>query len=160
MSRTERYAWLSLLAWIAILFFLLVRFTTGIELLGHSFGFTIVEQSAGKLFGTYVSLTIAVIVFESIIASVTATVGRNGSVEKDERDHAIEARANLASYWFTAASLNIIVIQVLASAAYGITLLKDINLVTPTGVVLALLLVLVGAEIVKRIALIWNYRAA
>ena len=160
MAQAERYAWFSLIAWIGILFFLWMRFTTGMEILGQSFGLTIVEQSAGRLLGTYVTLAIIAIIAESVIASVTATQAVGSGVQKDERDHAIEARSNLAAYWFVAATLNVIVIHILASAAYDTPLAVNLNLASTTGIAFAILLVLVGAEIVKRIALIWNYRAA
>ena len=160
MSHAERYAWLSLVAWTAILFFLLTRFTDGIEVLGQSFGLTIVEQSASRLLWTYVSLAVVAIIAESVIASVLAVRSGKEAVERDERDVAIEARANLTSYWFMAAALNVIVIHVLANAAYGGHTLPQLNLTSLTGVAFALLFVLTSAEIVKRIAVIWNYRAA
>ncbi len=160
MSHAERYAWLSLIAWIAILFFLFVRFTAGIDFLGQSFGLTIVEQSAGKLLWTYVTLAVIAIIAESVIAAVLAAPAGQGAVERDERDIAIEARANLASYWFMAAALNVIVLHVLLNAAYGGHSLPQLNLTSLTGVAFALLFVLAAAEIVKRIAVIWNYRTA
>jgi hypothetical protein len=163
MAQAERYAWLSLVAWIAILLFLWMRFTTGVEILGQSIGLTIVEQSAGQLFGTYVSLTVFAIIAESIIAGSTAAAAALQGVVKDERDHAIESRANLAAYWFMAASVNVIVIQVLAGAAFGGRMIPQLSLTsftTMTGISFALMVALVGAEIVKRIALIWNYRAS
>jgi hypothetical protein len=160
VSRAERYAWMSLIAWAAILFFLLMRFTSGVEILGQSLGLTIVEQPAARLLWTYASLALIAIVAEIVIASVLAVRSGAAGVEKDERDLAIEVRANLASYWFTAAALNVIVLQVLANAAYGGTVLSQLNLTSATGMAFALLLVLTLAEIVKRIAVIWNYRAA
>ncbi|MCE9522962.1 MAG: hypothetical protein K8S25_11100 [Alphaproteobacteria bacterium] len=160
MPQAERYAWISLIAWAAILFFLLTRFTSGVELLGQSFGLTIVEQSAGRLLWTYVSLAVIAIIAESVIASVLAVTADKAGIEKDERDVAIEARANLTSYWFMAAALNVIVIHVLANAAYGGHIMPQLNLTSLTGIAFALLLVLTLAEIVKRIATIWNYRAA
>ena len=160
MSQAERYAWFSLVAWGAILFFLLTRFTAGVEVLGQSLGLTLVEQSAGQLLWTYVALAVIAIVAESLIAGILAARAGEGGVEKDERDLAIEARANLASYWFMAAALNVIVIHVLANAAYGGHALPQLNLTSLTGIAFALLFVLTVAEIVKRIAIIWNYRAA
>jgi hypothetical protein len=160
MSHAERYAWYSLFAWIAILFFLLVRFTAGIEILGQSFGLTIVEQSAGKLLWTYVTLAVIAIVAESVIASVLAVRAGAGKVERDERDIAIEARANLTAYGFMAVALNVIVLHVLLNAAYGGHSLPQLNLTSVTGVAFALLFVLATAEIVKRLAVIWNYRTS
>jgi hypothetical protein len=160
MTHAERYAWVSLFAWSAILFFLLMRFTDGVEILGQSFGFTIVEQSAGRLLWTYVTLAVIAIVAESVIAAVLAAKSGESAVERDERDVAIEARANLASYWFMAAALNVIVLHVLLNAAYGGHSLPQLNLTSLTGVAFALLFVLAAAEIVKRIAVIWNYRAS
>ena len=157
MTSTERYAWFSLAAWIAIVFFLLMRFTAGTEILGHSLGLTIVEQPAARLLGTYVTLAVLAIIAESVIASVLAATSPKAAVEADERDRAIEARANLAAYWFMAAAINVIVIQVLASAAYGSRTLPELT--TLTGMSFVLLLTLALAEVVKRIALIWNYRA-
>ena len=160
MTHAERYAWYSLFAWIAILFFLLVRFTAGIEILGQSFGLTIVEQSAGKLLWTYVALAVIAIVAESVIASVLAVRAGDQKVERDERDIAIEARANLTAYGFMAVALNVIVLHVLLNAAYGGHNLPQLNLTSVTGVAFALLFVLAAAEIVKRLAVIWNYRAS
>jgi len=134
MSGTERYAWASLLVWLTALAFLFAKFTTGIEVFGSSLGLTIVELPAAKLLGTYVSLTIFVIVLESIVASVTATVGQTGRVDKDERDDRINARANLAAYWFVAAALNIIVMHVLASAAFGGPWNRQFNLSSTSGI--------------------------
>ncbi|MEQ1863562.1 MAG: hypothetical protein ABL996_02800 [Micropepsaceae bacterium] len=160
MPQAERYAWFSLAAWAAILFFLLTRFTAGLEVLGQSFGLTVVEQSAGRLLWTYVTLAVIAIVAESVIAGVLSARAGKTDIEKDERDLAIEVKANLASYWFTAAALNVIVIHVLANAAYGGHDLPKLNLTSLTGVAFALLLVLTLAEIVKRVAVIWNYRLA
>lgn len=160
MTQAERYAWISLVAWLAILFFLLTRFTAGFEVFGQTLGLTVVEQPAGRLLWTYVSLAVIAIVAESVIAGVLAAQAGKDGVEKDERDLAIEVRANLASYWFMAAALNVIVIHVLANAAYGGHTLPQLNLTSLTGVAFALLLVLTVAEIVKRMAVIWNYRAA
>lgn len=160
MSHAERYAWLSLFAWVAILFFLLVRFTAGVEVLGQSFGFTIVEQSANKLLWTYITLAVIAIVAESVIASVLAVRQGNAKVERDERDIAIEARANLTSYGFMAVALNVIVLHVLLNAAYGGHSLPQLNLTSLTGIAFALLFVLAAAEVVKRLAIIWNYRTS
>ena len=155
MANTERYAWLSLVAWIGIMFFLLMRFTTGVEILGNSLGFEIVEQSAARLLGIYISITIAAIIAESVIAGATAAYA---ATKSDERDAMIAQRASLASYWFVAIALNVIVFHVLASATYGSPLISGLNLTSTTGVAFAILFVLVGAEVVNRAALIWNYR--
>ena len=158
MSGSERYAWLSLIAWIAIMLFLLMRFTTGFELFGNSFGLKIVEQSAARLLGIYASIIIAAIIAEGIIAAVTSLAGKG--VERDERDLMISQRANLVSYWFMALALNLIIFHILASATYGRAPIDGLDLTTTTGVAFAILFVLVGAEVVNRTALIWHYRKA
>jgi len=157
MSQAERYAWASLAAWTAILLYLLIRFTAGVEILGQSLGTTLVEQSPGKLLWTYVTLMVIAIIAEAIIAAALARQGQD-DIEKDERDRAIERRANLAAYWFTAGALNVVVIHVLATATYGSYV--DVDLTSPTGIAFVILAVLILAEIVKRLAVIWNYRAA
>jgi hypothetical protein len=153
MSQAERYAWLSLIAWGLILFFLVMRFTTGAEILGQTLGLTIVEQSAARLLWTYVTLAVWAIIAESVIATVLAVMQGKDDIEKDERDRAIDARAKLASYWFMAAALNIIVIHGLANAAYGPVLIQ-LDVTSLTGVAFALLLVLTLAEIVNRAAVV------
>lgn len=158
MSGSERYAWLSLIAWIAIMLFLVMRFTTGFELFGNSFGWTIVEQSSARLLGIYVSITIAAIIAEGIIAAVISLAGKG--VERDERDLMISQRANLVSYWFMALALNLIIFHILASATYGRPPIDGLDHTTTTGVAFAILFVLVGAEVVNRAAMIWNYRKA
>lgn len=157
MSHAERYAWMSLIAWSGILFFLIARFTAGVEVLGQSLGLTLVEQSAARLLWTYVLLAVTAIVAESAIAAVLAARRERG-VERDERDVAIEARANLAAYWFTGAALNVVVIHVLASAAYGPPLLPWLELTSLTGVAFVLLLVLTLGQVVQRVATLWAYR--
>jgi hypothetical protein len=160
MTQAERYAWYSLIAWIAILYFLLTRFTDGINIFGNSLGLTIVDQSAATLFWTYVTLAVIAIIAESVIAAVIAAP-KGDDIEKDERDHAIEARAKLASYWFMTIALNVIVIHTLLGAAYGREGMSlSLNLESHTAIAFALLLVLTLAEIVHRIAVIWNYRRA
>lgn len=157
MSHAERYAWMSLIAWSGILFFLIARFTAGIEVLGQSLGLTLVEQSAARLLGTYATLAVAAIVAESAIAAVLAARPGRG-VERDERDVAIEARANLAAYWFTGAALNVIVIHALAGGVYGSPLVPWLGPPSLTGVVFVLLLVITLAQVVQRVATLWAYR--
>ena len=145
-------------AWIGIMFFLLMRFTTGVEILGNSLGFEIVEQSAARLLGIYISITIVAIIAESVIAGATAAYAASKGIDSDERDAMISQRASLASYWFMAIMLNVIVFHVLASATYGSPLIRGLDLTSTTGIAFAILFVLVGAEIVNRAALVWNYR--
>ena len=65
-----------------------------------------------------------------------------------------------AAFWFVAAAINVIVIHVLANAAYDRHILPELVLTSPTGIAFALLFVLTVSEIVNRIAIIWNYRTA
>lgn len=160
MSEAERYAWCSLIAWAVILFLLVSCFTDGIEILGQSLGLTLVEQSAGRLLWTYIALAVVAIIAESVVATILAVRAGKGNIEKDERDRAIEVRANLASYWFIAVALNVIVLHGLVNATYGKAMFVLMDLTSLTGIAFALLLVLTLAEIVKRIATIWNYRVA
>ena len=160
MTYTERYAWLSLAAWGAVLFVLLTKFTAGFEILGQSFGLTIVEQSAARLMWTYLSLGLIAGAAEAVIQILLQAQSGKSKLETDERDRAIQARAHLVSYWFMAAALNVIIIHVLANAAFGGHVMPQIDLTSVTGIAFALLLVLILAEIVQRGALIWQYRTA
>lgn len=158
MTQAERYAWFSLVAWALILFFLVSRFTTGYEFLGQSLGLTVVEQSAAQLLVTYVSLGIVAAILEVLIIVPMAIRSGQGGIVKDERDRAIDARANFIGYGYMAGMMHIIVIHLLANAAFGGHALPQVNLTSLTGVAFALLFVLTTAEIVKRVAVVWQYR--
>lgn len=160
MTQAERYAWFSLAAWVVILFFLLSRFTTGYAFLGQSLGLTIVEQSAAQLLVTYVTLGIVAAILEVLIIVPMVIRTGHGDIVKDERDRAIDARANLIGYAYMAGMMHVIVIHVLANAAFGGHVLPQINLTSLTGVAFALLFILTTAEIVKRLAVVWQYRMA
>jgi hypothetical protein len=160
MTQAERYAWLSLMAWLLILFFLVARFTTGYEFLGQTIGLTIVEQSAAQLLVTYVTLGIVAAILEVLIIVPMVIRTGHGDIIRDERDRAIDARANAIGYVFLAGMLHVIVFHVLANAAFGGHILPRIDLASLTGVAFALLFVLTSAEIVKRVAVIFQYHSA
>ena len=84
MSRAEQYSWLSLAGLAAVFWWFQMRMLDG---------FTVAEQSAARLFGVYVAVIAASTFLELTIA---ALVWRGRPPERDERDAAIEARANLA----------------------------------------------------------------
>jgi hypothetical protein len=159
MSQAERYAWLSLGVWGVVLFVLLARFTAGGEFLGQSIGLRIVEQPAAALLVTYVWLGIVAGIGEAVVASVLAP-STGGAIARDERDKAIEARSQRVAYWTVGAAINVVIIHVLANAAFGGHVLPKIDLASLTGMSFALLLILVTAEIVERASRIWQYRMA
>jgi hypothetical protein len=121
---------------------------------------TIVEQPAGRLFWTYVTVGVLAALAEVAIIVPMAIAANKGDIERDERDRLIDSRANSAGYWFMAAALNVIVIHVLANAAFGGHIMPVLDLTGVTGIAFALLLVLTVSEIVKRIAVVWQYRMA
>jgi len=82
---------------------------------------------------TYVATVLLMIVAHSIIAAVLAA-RRAGDVLKDERDVAIEARADRIEGYVLTVVINVLVVHALADAAFA-------------------------GHIVKQIAIIWQYRS-
>ena len=58
LSVAEKKAWAELAIWIGALLFIWMRLTAGIDLLGQSIGFAVVEQSAARTFNAYLAIGI------------------------------------------------------------------------------------------------------
>jgi xanthosine utilization system XapX-like protein len=160
VGQSERYAWLSLGVWLALLALLLTRFTAGVEILGLSFGLTIVEQPAAALLATYVLLGVLAAVGEGTLQAVLAVQAGKSEMEADERDKAISAMSQRIGYWYVAAAINVVILHVLANAAFGGQVLPKFDLASLTGVAFARLFILITAEVVERLARLWHYRFA
>lgn len=150
MAIAEKYAWASLVALGAVFWFFQMRLTDG---------WSIPDQSAGRLFWAYCVTIGLSIVAEIIIASTLSLRGRGAGLEKDERDVAIELKANQAERVFIIVAINVIVFQLLAENAFSERALPRIDLTRPEVLFFALFTALFAGEFVKRIATIWLYRA-
>lgn len=148
MSRAEQYSWVSLAGLAAVFWWFQMRMLDG---------FTIVDQSAGALFEIYIVVIIASTLLEIVIASVL--VARGGSIEKDERDHAIEARASLNERLFMIGAINVAVWQALWEGLLEGHMLPKIDLLHLPTLFFVLFAILFAGEAVKRASTIWLYRA-
>lgn len=150
MSREEKYSWLSLIGLFAVFWWYQMRMLDGLA---------IADQSAGRLFSVYIAVIIASTVIEIIIASLLAGTGGGRRVEKDERDRAIEARANSNERIFIIAAVNVLIWQALMEGVFAGHALPKIKLTDLPTLFFALFTVVFAGEAVKRISTIWLYRA-
>lgn len=147
ITRMEARAGASLLVLAAVFWWFQMRMLDGM---------TVVDQSAGKLLGVYVVVIAAMTVAEIIIATLTS--GAGGRIERDERDSAIEARANQNERLFIIAAVNVLIWQALMEGAFAGHVLPTIDLTSLPVLFFWLFAVLFGGEIVKRLSTIWLYR--
>lgn len=146
MSRAEQYSWASLVALCAVFWWFQTRMLDG---------WTIVDQSPGALFEVYIVVLVASTAIEIAIA---ALLPRGKSVEKDERDHAIEARANQNERVFIIAAVNILIWQALWEGVLEGHSLPKIDLTSLPILFFYLFAILFAGEMVKRISTIALYR--
>jgi len=111
---------------------------------------------------TYVAAIVLMVVALSVVAALVAArrsrQGRAEEVERDERDLAIELRAERVEGWVGLGGLNVLVVHALAASAYGYG--RDL-LPMPTtvsGYVFALLTLAFCAYAAKQVATLWLYR--
>jgi hypothetical protein len=149
MSEHEKYAWLSLIGSGLVWLFFEMRMLDGWQL---------ADVSARHMLWTYVTVVVLMIVLHAVSAGIVAAQGR-GDVQKDERDHAIEARADRIEGYVVLAAINVLIIQALAQTAYTGRSLARIELTSVPALVFALISVLFLGHIGKQVATIWSYRA-
>ena len=157
MSTSEKRAWAEVVIWSLLLAWVLVRFTDGIEILGQSLGPRIVEQGVGGLVAIYVAVGILAAIAHLAVQGYFSSRGEDTEF-RDERDRAIETRANQVGYWFGIVALNVIIVHVLATEATANGDGRPGTLLTATGVVFVLLAALIAQEIVRNAALLVLYR--
>lgn len=149
MVRAERYALFSLIGLGAVWWFFQMRLLDG---------WTVVDQPPGRLFFTYILVIGLATLAEGLAAGVTRLFGRGDAVDKDERDRAIEARANQNERVFIIAAVNVVVWQLLAEGAFAGHVLPRYDLTEPSVLFFVLFSVLFFGEAVKRISTLWLYR--
>lgn len=149
MARAEQYSWASLVALVAIFAWFQMRMLDG---------WTIVDQSAPTLFGVYILVIVAATIAESMIAGALWLVGGRHGIERDERDQAIEARANQNERIFMIAAVNVLIWQAIWEGMLGVHGLPRIDLTRLPALVFVLFALLFGGELVKRVSTIWLYR--
>lgn len=157
LSSAEKQAWPELLIWTLALLFLWMRLTDGINVVGQSIGFTVVEQSAQRIFGTYLLVGLLAAIAQLSVWSYFKTKGE--PIEfRDERDLAIERRTNQVAYWVGVFAVQVVIVHVLASEVFKRDAIAMLDLTSATGLVLALATILLLQEIARNIAVLVLYK--
>lgn len=149
MSEHEKFAWWSLVVAALAWAFFAMRMTDG--------GW-VADVSPRHMLWTYVATVVLMIVSHSIIAALLAS-GRAGGALKDERDAAIEARADRIEGHVLLVAINVLVVHALADAVFAGHALPRIDLGSLPTLVFALISALFGGHLVKQAAVIWQYRS-
>lgn len=149
MSEHEKFAWASLVASAVVWAFFGMRLTDGGQ---------IVEVGVRHLVWTYIATVVLMVATHSLIAAVLARKPR-GIAFKDERDHAIAARADRIEGYVVTVVVNVLVIHALADAAFAGHALPRFDLSSLPTLVFALITTLFAGHLVKQVATIWMYRA-
>lgn len=149
MSKHEKHAWASLVASILVWSFFTMRMTDG---------GAIVEASVRHMVWTYAAVVILMIVAHALIAGVLAAGGSEDGL-KDERDHAIEAKAERLEGYVVLVAINGLVIHALADAAFAGHALPSLELASLPALVYVLISVLFAGHVFSQAAIVWLYRA-
>ena len=149
MPEQEKFAWASLIASVLVWAYFAMRMTDG----GG-----VVEVAARHMIFSYVMMVVMMVVSHAVIALMLAA-GRRGQVISDERDLAIEARAERVEGYVVAVLVNVLVIQALAEAAFTGHLLPRFDLGSVPTLAFALITTLFAGHVAKQLATLWQYRA-
>lgn len=150
MARAEQYSWASLVALVVIFGWFQMRMLDG---------WAIVDRPATTLFGIYLGVIVAATLAEIAIAVALKLLSRGQAIERDERDLAIEARANQNERIFIIAAVNVLVWQILWEGMWAAHARSPIDFTRLPALFFVLFALLFGGELVKRVSTIWMYRA-
>lgn len=148
MAAAEKHAWGSLIALGAVYWYFQMRMLNG---------WIIVDTPPMKLLWLYITVVVLSIIAESIVAAIIANK-KTGDIEKDERDHFIESRANRAEHIFLIAAINIFLFHIIADQAYANHIFPRTDLTNINAVVFILFTLLFVGEGIKRAFTIYYYR--
>lgn len=148
MAQPEKQAWLFLVASVVLWSFLAMRMLDGA---------TVASVSPRHMLWTYAAIVLGMIVSHSAIAAVLAAAP-GGTQIRDERDAAIEARADRIEGYVVAVAINVLVIHALADAAYQDDALPRVDLASVPTLLFALLSTLFLGHVAHQLATIWMYR--
>lgn len=149
MTRSELKAALSLLALGAVYWWFQMRLLDGLA---------VVDQPASKLLWVYLVVIAAATIAEILIASSVRLASGGKSVEKDERDLAIEAMAGRNERYFIIAAVNVLIWQALWEGAMERHLLPHVDLTSLPTLFFALFTVLFAGEAVRLASILALYR--
>ncbi len=149
MPEQEKFAWASLIASVLVWAYFAMRMTDG---------GSVVEVAPRHMIFSYVTLVVMMAASHAVIAAMLAA-GRRSQVVSDERDLAIEARAERVEGYVVAVLVNLLVIQALAEAAFPGHLLPRFDLGSVPTLVFTLITTLFAGHLAKQLATLWQYRA-
>lgn len=149
MNRTEAQAWASLVSLGAIFVWFQTRMMDG---------WTIVDHGPSALLSIYVTVLVLSTLTETLIAAAGAGLGGKRRIAKDERDFAIDARANQNERLFIVAAVNVLVWQLLWEGVFPDFGPPWLDLASTPAIFFWLFAILFGGEIVKRISTVSLYR--
>ena len=128
-------------------------------------GWQVVDLPPDRMLSTYLTVIIAMIVGEILVATGVSIVGAilnsapATSVDfEDERDQQIERRAGIISRWFIIVVVNALAFRLIMQEIYTSSVLAPLAIVSTSGIVFSLLALLFAAHIVKMIARLVLYR--
>ncbi len=157
LSVAEKKAWAELAIWVGALLFIWMRLTAGVDVLGQSIGLTVIEQSASRVFGAYLGVGILAAIAQLVVWAYFKSKGELIDF-RDERDLAIEKQANQVAYWVGLVAAQSVIIHVLANDAFKRSDITILELTSATGIVLALITILLLQEVARNIALLVLYK--
>ncbi len=157
MSAHEKRTWCELALWSFVLFFIWMRLTDGVTVLGQSFGLSIIDQDAVTLLRTYGSIGVIAALGQLIIRSVLFRRSPS-EVESDERDVFIERRSDQIGYWAGVTGINVLIVHVLLTERFRFREDMPLDFVSPAGILLGLITVFMAQEIARGIAILVLYR--
>ncbi|MFZ5618882.1 MAG: hypothetical protein ACOZAA_16325 [Pseudomonadota bacterium] len=149
MSRAEQYSWASLIVLSAVFWWFQMQMLDG---------WAIADQPAPNLLKIYFSVFLASTIAEVAIAIILRIAG-GGRIDRDERDHAIEARANQNERIFFLVVINVIIWQSIWDGVFADLPLPRIDLASLPSLVFVMFTILFAGEMVKRVSTIWLYRS-
>ena len=159
MPVAEKRALTEIVLWSVAFAYVWIRFTAGWEVAGQSFGLQVVEQAPGQVFATYLGIGLFAAAVQIGVYSFLHARGEDVEF-RDERDQMIETRSNQVAYWTGVVLVNVIIMHVIASEAFGRDHEILLDLGTPTGIVFALLAALLLQEIVRNATRLALHRLA
>ena len=157
MIAHEKRVWCELGLWGFILFFIWMRLTDGVTVLGQSFGLSIVDQDAVTLIWAYGSAGAIAAIGQIIIRSVLFP--RNpAELETDERDIFIERKSDQVGYWTGVAGINVLIVHVLLTEIFRFREDIPLDFVSPAGILLGLFTIFMAQEIARGVSILVLYR--
>jgi len=157
MSAREKRTWFKLALWSFIIFFLWMRLTDGVTILGQSFGPSVIDQDVVTLLWTYGSIGGMAAIGQLIIRSVL--FARNPVEEElDERNVFIERKSDQVGYWVGVGGINLLIVHALLSERFKFRENMPLDFVSPAGILLSLLTVFMVQEIARGISILLLYR--